>query len=93
MSFIVQAELSADTHLMTRVAACAATEGVADPLSWVWDNAWRLSARPNWVAKYKASKESGVDIPGWDEDAITDDDIRAAVSDLLAAEDAAKPIV
>lgn len=86
MTFIAQAELSADTHLMTRVAACAARHGNPDPMTWAWSKAWALSAREGWAAKYEQSKDSGHETPGWDESAITDDDIRAAVEDLLAAE-------
>lgn len=86
MSYWVQAKLAADSAIMQRVTACAASEGESDPAYWAQQRAWKLSAQPGWVAAYKSALDGGDTKPGQNEAAITDGMILAAVQALNAAE-------
>lgn len=91
MSFLTQSELAWDAHILQRVTACAAMEGVLNPSAWVNEHAWQLSAQPGWVEAYKHAVDSGDGKPGANEAAVTDGMILAAVQRLLGIEPEPEP--
>lgn len=82
MSFRTQALLADDYSLQRRLAACAAKEGVPDPMGWVQARAWTLSAQPGWDAAYQSAVEVGNASPGSTDTVITDGMILSAVQSL-----------
>lgn len=89
MSYLVQSQMARDYGLIMRIAACAATEGIVDlPESWADDRRIRFMASPGWAEAYAGCE---CEKPGECEATITDDKIRAAVRDVIAAEAAATP--
>lgn len=46
MSYLTQARLAKDQHIMQRLTACAATQNTAIPSYWVQERAWQFSAQP-----------------------------------------------
>lgn len=85
MSYKTQALLAADSGILYRVAACAASEDIEEPVGWAFSRAWQLSAQPGWVQAYKYAIDSGGDEPGANEGAITDSMILSAVQSLIGA--------
>lgn len=78
-----------DGDLHSRIAACAATEGVeGDPLAWAVSRRWRFAAQPGWSDAYQSAIISFIDRPGWRPGAITDAMILSAVQAIIT-EDAA----
>ena len=86
MSYRTQALLANDTHVIDRVTACAATQGIDSPQRWAWDHAWALSSEPGWDAAYAYGINAGKPAPGNDEGVITDGMILASVQAFLNAE-------
>jgi hypothetical protein len=86
MSYRTQALLANDAHLLARVAACAATQGVEGPERWAWEHNWKLSAEAGWDAAYAYAVASESPDPGNAEGAVTDAMILAAVQAHMATE-------
>lgn len=74
----VQAALAGDRHFLRRVAACAASLGVDEPLVWADRNAWKLAVAPGWCCAI-------TDANG-DSAAVTDDMIQEAVLKVIESE-------
>lgn len=81
MTYLKQADLAQDNHVLRRIAACAATQSVSDPAEWAAARMWQFSAEPGWAAAY-ASAALVDGSPGANEAAITDGMILAAVQNL-----------
>ena len=78
-----------DPH--SRIAACAATEGVeGDPLAWAVSRRWRFAAQPGWADAYHSALVSFIDRPGLRPGAIQDGMILSAVQAIIV-EDSATP--
>lgn len=77
--------MAEDIDLINRIAACAATLGVAQPVGWAAHRSWRFAASEGWAAAYAGS---AVERPGLDEEAVTDEMILDAVAAVLADESA-----
>jgi hypothetical protein len=88
MSYRTQAQMAEDQHLLTRITACAATQGLTDPHTWAWSHRWKLSAEPGWDAAYAYALAALNDNPGNDEGVITDGQILSAVQMILAPAEA-----
>lgn len=92
MSYRTQAILAQDNKLMTRAIACAATQGIMNPDSWVWAHQWVLSSEPGWDAAYSYALNAKNDSPGDDEAVISDGMILSAVQAIMAAPPVAPPL-
>lgn len=94
MTYQAQAQLTKDHHLIDRIAACAATQGVREAGTWAARNMWPLSASEGWAAAYAAATQGDppVDPADWspragaDPGVITDEMILKAVQKLLRKE-------
>jgi len=86
MSYTTQAQLSNDSELIIRVAACAATQNIKQPETWAWDRKWELSAQPGWDESYAYAINTGVEHPGSQNTVISDAQILAGVQAIIAAE-------
>lgn len=90
MSYNRIAEIMKDIPLRTRVAACAATQSVAEPWVWVDRHMWNIAGQPGWDEAYESALASHPPAefpgyrPGYDEAAITDGMILAAVQQVLS---------
>lgn len=78
--------LATDGTLMGRITACAATEGIETPDSWVAARMWKFASQPGWGDKWQyavdnATANTNPDI-GARDDVISDPDILAAVQAL-----------
>jgi hypothetical protein len=83
MSYNTQAALAVDSDLRNRVAACAATQGVPSPVQWADAHLWALSGSPGWDAAYAYAVAAGKPRPGYEESAVTDAMILAAVQPMV----------
>ena len=79
MGYYDIATMSADLDLTSRIAACAAQEGIADPRQWATDNALTLAASPGWADAWASAIAGGNESPGRDDAVITDAMILSAV--------------
>jgi hypothetical protein len=84
MSYNTQAAMALDADLRLRIAACAATQGVRNPQEWASRNQWSLSASPGWDNAYAYAIAAGKPRPGYEEGAVTDAMILAAVQPLVS---------
>lgn len=87
MSYLTQSHIAQDNVLSRRIIACAAAEGIPDPQYWVGSMMWKFSARPGWVAAYRAATSPA----GGDESAITDAMILHSVQELSVPPEPAPP--
>lgn len=83
MSYKDVLEMAESYSLMRRVAACAAQEGIANPLQWAADSMWTLAATPGWAADWAyavdtATVNQNPDV-GQRDDVIDDAQILSAV--------------
>lgn len=88
MSFLAQADLAEDPHLLRRAAACAITEGITEyPTTWVARHLWTLAATPGWAALYETARAREGEYPpaAADGDIITDAMIADAVRALIVS--------
>lgn len=83
MSYAARARIAEDIDVINRIAACAATRGVASPVGWVSPRSWYFAALDGWDTAYLSATG---DRPGLDESGITDEMIRIGVDDLLSTE-------
>jgi hypothetical protein len=79
MAYYDVATMSADVDLASRVAACAAEEGRADPRNWAAESMLILAASPGWGEAWASAVAGGNEAPGRDGAVITDGMILAAV--------------
>lgn len=86
MSLRAQANLADDFYLQRRVTACATKEGIPNPVEWVRDRTWVLSAQPGWAAAYDSASLVGNVSPGNADNVITDGMILSAVQALKKSE-------
>lgn len=86
MSYTAIAEMAISKSLRSRVAAAAASEGIAEPMTWANDHMWQLVASPGWGDKWSyASDNWQVNVNpdfGARTDVMSDADILAAVQAL-----------
>jgi hypothetical protein len=85
MAYSDIALLSADNDFILRTRACAATEGIDDPVQWSTDHQWQMAATPSFGDKYASALASGVQRPGNDPAVISDPDILSAVQAQASA--------
>lgn len=83
MSYSTQALLSSDADFRQRLASCAATQGIENPLSWAETNSWMIAAAPGFDGAYESAVLSGLSRPGDRADVITDGQILSAVQAFL----------
>jgi hypothetical protein len=79
------ASAATDGDLQQRVAAYAATKGIADPVRWAIDHRWEVAAADGIADAWVYAHNNFMDRPGWRPGAVTDDMITAAVDAILAA--------
>lgn len=82
MTYATIATIQMDGPLSRRMAACAATQGIASPVQWVTDHSWQLAAQPGWAAAWESAIAGGVQTPGAQESVITDSMLLSAVQAL-----------
>lgn len=75
-----------DGDLQQRIAACAAGEGIADPVAWATTRCWKFATQPGWADAYQSAVYSFIDRPGLRPGAISDQMILTAVQAVVAAE-------
>jgi len=85
-AYYTVATITESGSMRSRVAACAAAEGVdVDPIQWAFDHRYNWAASPGWGAKWDSAVASGVPDPGADPSVISDGDILSAVQPLVSA--------
>lgn len=87
MSYKSVVEMAGSASLISRIAACAAAEGIDQPLQWAQQNVWKVCASPGWddawdQAVNQASRTRFNPDTGIREDVITDEMILAAVQPI-----------
>lgn len=85
MSYHAVSQLSRDSALQDRIAACAVTEGEENPDGWAYDHRWKLAASPGWREAYAYALEMKTPDPGIDPGVISDGMILSAVQTTRAA--------
>lgn len=96
MSYLAQAKAIEDYYLISRIKACAASQGVTNAHVWTMNHIWQLAAQPGWGDAYARvlDGEDTTDPAAWagsagaDPDVITDAMILAGVQAILANETA-----
>ena len=77
--------LSVDLDFQHRVAACGATEHVAENADqWAFNHRWEMAAAPGFADAYASALAGGVPSPGLDPSVISDAQILAAVQAITA---------
>ena len=82
MTYKSIADIKDSPSLLRRVAACAAQEGCADPMTWVNAHSWELAATPGWAEAWDSAAAGGSQDPGSVEGAITDAMILSRVQQI-----------
>ena len=72
MSYWDISQMSADLDLTSRVAACAAQEGIPDPRQWAADRMLNIAAAPGWGEAWASAIAGGDQYPGRNPAVITD---------------------
>lgn len=93
MSYLDQSEIAANSSMLSRVAQCAAQQGVTNADDWTNVNKRTWAAAPGWDAAWASAKAShppptdpGLAVPydpGADEAVITDAQILSQVQSML----------
>lgn len=88
MSYSSQSQLANDTMFRDRVSACAAVEvpHSHQPVQWMLDHIWWISAAPGFADAYEYALNSDVPNPGNDPAVITDAQILGAVQVIVQEE-------
>lgn len=73
------ADMSNNSQLQSRVAACAAQEQDQDGWAWTGANMLKVCASPGWADAWASAKAAGNPEPGKDPAVITDGQILSAV--------------
>ena len=81
MGYFDIAQMSADTDLAARVAACAVQEGKPDPRNWTNERMLMIAASPGWEDAWASAlaTDPPPDFPGQESGVITDGMILSAV--------------
>ena len=79
MSYWDTAQMAGDTDLLQRTTACAATEGIVDPMGWADQHRWELAGEPGWADAWSSAVAAGNPRPGKDAGVITDGMILSGV--------------
>lgn len=91
MTYLIISIMKDNGWLRSRVAACVALEGIADPARWAVDRKWELATQPGWADAWASALAGHPDEPdydpGMDEGVVTDGMILASVQALIAEED------
>jgi hypothetical protein len=87
MTYLVQSQIADNFSMKTRVAQCAAQEGIADADEWTAENARIWAAAPGWDAAWASAEATHEDDkdsydPGADEAVITDQMILGQVQKM-----------
>lgn len=77
------AAAAASQSLRSRVAACAAQQGVTEPESWAYRTCWAWAAAPGWGAAWASAQAAGSPDPGADEAVISDAMVLSQTQALL----------
>ena len=89
MSYTDVIQMAQSSSLLARAVACAASEGIADPSSWVAERTWKLASTPGWAAKWAYAKDTETPNVNPDtgarNDVINDNDLLAAIQALKNA--------
>jgi hypothetical protein len=86
MSYLTTYHIGSNEWMLRRVTACAAAEGMADPVQWAADNQYLWAAAPGWSDAWEyALAANPEDDPGKNEAVITDGMILAQVQALVTA--------
>lgn len=94
MSYWIISQMSLDSDLSSREAACFAQERFSrqDPVTWAVEHAMDLASEPGWAEAYESALAANVAHPGKDEGVITDTMILSGVQEVLARPDT-QPVV
>ena len=76
------AQMSSDTDLNSRIAACASQEGKPEPRDWAWAHMLQICSSPGWAEAWASAVSAEVGLPGRDPGVISDAMILAAVQPL-----------
>jgi hypothetical protein len=71
--------LANDQDFMNRAVACAAVEGMDDPLQWATSNRYEIAAAPGFGDKYASALVRETPYPGRDQAVIADPELLASV--------------
>ena len=87
MSYLTQGEIATNASMLSRVAQCAAGEGISfDPDIWTWENRRRWAASPDWDDAWEYARnvhpEPEYD-PGADPAVITDQAILSTIQPMI----------
>ena len=86
MSYWTISQMSLDSDLTSREAACYAQEvpeTSIDPTRWALDHGMTLAGQPGWVEAYESALAGDVNRPGMNDGVITDGMILSAVQSIL----------
>lgn len=92
MAYIDIVAMANSQSLRSRIAACAAVEGIDNPDSWAAQRAWKFASSPNWSAQWEYARNTATvnhnpDL-GLRNDVISDANILSAVQEIHNAENA-----
>lgn len=79
MGYLSVAQMADDSDLLSRVTACAAVEGEAQPALWTQRHKWAIAAQPGWGDAWQYAIDTGVVDIGKSSTVITDAAILSAV--------------
>ena len=86
MGYYEQSLLSKDGFFRERIAACVSSEPTEigmHPTTWADQHQWQIAAAPGFADAYSYALETGVEDPGKDPAVIADEQLLAAVQDIL----------
>lgn len=86
MAYSDIADMAINGDLRSRIAACAASEGIKapHPTAWTDQHQWQLAAAPGWSEAWQYAREVGeIQRLGHDAGVIDDGMILAAVNAIL----------
>lgn len=88
MSYQDVVEMRDSYTLKSRITACAALEGVADPENWTYQRGWTMSSRLGWQEAWSQARSQGIEEVdrGRSDTVITDAMILDAVQAIVASE-------
>ena len=87
MTYLVQSQIATNPAMYSRVAQCAAQQGIDEPEPWTQTNRREWAAAPGWDDAWSsalASHEDELYDPGSDEAVITDQMILGQVQAMQA---------
>lgn len=85
MTYSTVATMAEDYALNRRMTAAVATEGIYDPVSWLYPRKWSVVSAPGWAAAWESAVASGIPDPGEDPGVITDGMILSSVQQVIGA--------